>query len=157
MKRILNLFLISIIAILLFSHCSSDNTVEPSDHFEPEGWVFINGASERFIKIFQGKLEPNSKEYFEVPYQSETDHIKIKFLDSKKNEIDPPNKSDTKLSWKVTNPNVVEVERHNHDDKTDEWVFVLVGLKKDTTSIEFMVMHNDHIDVRSGLIKVVVK
>lgn len=157
MKRILNLFLISIIAILLFSHCSSDNTVEPSDHFEPEGWVFINGASERFIKIFQGKLEPNSKEYFEVPYQSETDHIKIKFLDSKKNEIDPPNNKETSLSWKISNPDIVKVERHVHDGKLEEWEFVMEGLKKDTTSIEFMVMHNGHVDVRSGLIKVVVK
>lgn len=157
MKRILNLFLISIIAILLFSRCSSDDHVHPSDHFEPEGWVFINESSERFIKIFQGKFEPNSKQYFEVPYQSETDHIKIKFLDSKKNEIDPPNNKETSLSWKISNPEVVNVERHFHNGNLDEWMFVMEGLKKDTTSIEFMVMHNGHVDVRSGLIKVVVK
>lgn len=149
MKKVSILFL----SLLFTISCSDNNPTEPEDHFQPEGWVFINGASQRFMQIFQGKFSVGSDTLFTVPNGENTDHISIKFLDSKGIEIDPPTDKDKKLSWDIMDTTIVWLERH--DD--EEWEFHLEGKKTGETEIQFYIMHNGHSDVRSGYIKVKVQ
>lgn len=152
MKQIIKLSLFIVLSIYFIS-CSESNPSEPEDHFQPEGWVFIDGTGARFMQIFQGKFKDGYSNEFLVPFLDDTDHIRIKFLDKNGNEIEPPDDKDKTLSWQISNPDVITLERHDGE----EWEFHLEGLKKDTTSIQFFIMHNGHSDVRSGLIKVKVE
>lgn len=84
---------IIIIIIILFSILSSscdDHSHSHSEHFAPEGWLFIDGSGSRFIQIFQGKFKSGSLTEFLVPLDGNTDHLKIKFLDKNEKEIEPP-------------------------------------------------------------------
>jgi len=85
-----------------------------------------------------------------VPFGEDTDHISIKFFDAEGKEIEPPTDTQKSLSWEINDTTVVDLERHDGE----EWEFHLFGKKKDTTSIQFFVMHNGHNDVRSGFIKI---
>jgi hypothetical protein len=149
MKKISILFL----SLLFIISCSDNNPTEPEDHFQPEGWVFINGASQRFMQIFQGKFSVGSDTLFTVPNGEDSDHISIKFLDGKKIEIEPPSDKDKTLSWDIKDTTMIGVHRHDGE----EWEFHLEGKKVGETEIQFYVMHNGHSDVRSGYIKVMVQ
>jgi len=145
--------LIILLSFLFIVSCSENNTTEPEDHFQPDGWVFINGASQRFIQIFQGKYKAGSDSLFAVPNGEDTDHIAIKFFDSKGAEIDPPTDKDKTLSWDIKDTTMIDIERHDGE----EWEFHIFGKKLGETEIQFYVMHNGHSDVRSGYIKVKVQ
>lgn len=138
--------------LLLFISCSEDDPTEPhQEHFEASGMVLIK-SGERFFKIFQGEIVSETK-VLEVPLSGLTDHYVIKFLDDDGNEFDPPTDSDKSLDWEITNPEIVEVYRHNETD----WDFHLRGLQEGTTEIEFRVLHIDHFGFRTPKIPVEVK
>ncbi len=149
MKKI-NIFSAIIFAIAILSLGCDDHSHPHSDHFAPEGWVFIDGTGSRFMQIFQGKFKSGSTTEFLVPFDDHTDHIKIKFLDKNEKEIDPPTSTEYTLQWEIADKSITDFERHDNE----EWEFHLKGLKEGTTTIQFHVMHAGHSDVRSGLINV---
>lgn len=151
MKRTLILALLALYSVIFIS--CEDHAHDHSDHFNPEGWVFIDGTSARFMKIFRGQFLDDSKKEFTIENGEKSEHFKIKFFDKNQQEIDPPSDTDHKLSWSITNENLFEVDRHDGE----EWEFHLEGKAVGITEIEFFVMHGDHKDVRSGKIKVVIE
>lgn len=150
MKKLLIFALSLALGAIFINSCSEDDPVAPANHFEPEGWVFIDGTGARFMTLFQGSFTDGSAEEFEAPIGGITDHIRIKFFDEDKNEIDPPDETDKTLGWEIEDESIVEVHRHDGA----EWEFHLKGLKEGHTEIEFFVMHNNHSDVRTGKIEV---
>ncbi|MCO5250860.1 MAG: hypothetical protein M9949_05490 [Candidatus Kapabacteria bacterium] len=145
--------LILALSVLIFLNNCSDDTHSPADHFDPEGWVFIDETGARFMQIYQGKFKSGSDEEFIVPYENDTDHYKIKFLDKNGKEIDPPTSEDYTLSWEIKDGSKLKLEQHDGE----EWEFHLEGLKLGETEIQFHVYHDGHSDVRSGFIKVKVE
>jgi hypothetical protein len=141
------------LSVLVFLNSCSDDIHSPAEHFDPEGWVFIDGTGARFIQIFQGKFKSGSDVEFKVPLGDDTDHIKIKFLDKNGVEMDPPTSKDYTLSWEIKDAGKIELERHDGE----EWEFHLEGLELGETEIQFHVLHDGHSDVRSGFIKVKVE
>jgi hypothetical protein len=141
------------LSVLVFLNSCSDDIHSPAEHFDPEGWVFIDGTGARFIQIFQGKFKSGSDEEFKVPLGDDTDHIKIKFLDKNGVEMDPPTSKEYTLSWEIKDASKIELERHDGE----EWEFHLEGLELGETEIQFHVLHDGHSDVRSGFIKVKVE
>jgi hypothetical protein len=148
--KIINICLISILSLAILSSSCDDYSHSHSEHFAPEGWLFIDGSGSRFIQIFRGKFISGSSTEFLVPLDGNTDHLKIKFLDKNEKEVEPPKSSEYTLRWEISDNSIVDVERHgNH-----EWEFHLKGLTEGTTTIQFHVMHGGHSDVRSGFINV---
>jgi hypothetical protein len=146
--KVLTAVLILSISALFISSCSDDDPSSPSnEHFEPEGWVFIDAAQQRFMTIWQGQFDAGSATKFELTVGEMTDHIDVEFLDADKDEIDAPDDDHYSLSWQIADETIVEV--HQDDGDEGEFEFHLKGLKQGTTEIEFMVMHGDHADVRT--------
>jgi hypothetical protein len=145
--------LILALSVLIFLNSCSDDINSPEEHFEPEGWVFIDGTGARFMQIFQGTFKPGSDEQFKVPLGDETDRLKIKFLNKNGVEIDPPTSEDYTLSWQIKDGSKLKLEQHDGE----EWEFHLIGLDLGETEIQFHVYHDGHSDVRSGFIKVKVE
>lgn len=149
-----NIFIVILaLSVLVILHSCSDDIHSPAEHFDPEGWVFIDGTSERFIQIFQGQFKPGSAQEFIVPLGDDTDHINIKFFDKNGVEIDPPTSKEYTLSWEIKDASKIKVERHDGE----EWEFHLEGLEVGETEVQFHVYHEGHSDVRSGYIKVKVE
>jgi hypothetical protein len=145
--------LILALSVLIILNSCSDDINSPEDHFDPEGWVFIDGTGARFIQLFQGKFRSGSDDEFKVPLGDDTDRLKIKFLDKNGVEIDPPTSEDYTLSWEIKDDSKLKLEQHDGE----EWEFNLEGLKLGETEIQFHVYHDGHSDLRSGFIKVKVE
>lgn len=142
---------LSVFLLLIFS-CSEEDPTEPHhEHFEASGMVLIK-SGERFFKVFKGEIISETK-MLEVPLNGLTDHYAVKFLDDEGNEFDPPTDPDKSLDWEITDPEIVEVYRHNITD----WDFHLRGLKEGDTEIEFRVLHIDHFGFRTPKIPLKVK
>lgn len=151
--KYIGLALLAFFTINLVSCTDDDPSVPQAEHFEPEGWVFIDATGNRFMTIWQGKFDESSDIEMSIAIGETSDHIRVKFLDENKNEIDSPDDDHYKLSWKIFDESLLNIDQHEEG----EFEFHLEGLKSGTTQIEFYVMHEDHIDVRTIQIPVIIK
>ena len=145
------LFTASIITLV---SCSDDDPISPQEeHFEPEGWVFVDATGTRFMTIWQGKFDTGSATTMTAPLNELTDHIEVKFLDENKKEIDAPDDEHYTFSYIIADTNLLELYQH----EAGEFEFHLKGKAAGTTEIEFYVLHEGHIDVRTIKIPVEIK
>jgi hypothetical protein len=150
--RVLKLLLVIAIASFIIISCE-DHTHEQGEHFEIEGWVFLDDSGNKLIEVFQGQFNPTLSNEFNVPLGQKTNDLNIKFLDDHSDLMEPPTDTDYTISWEISDTNVAKLNA----DKILDWKFNLEGLKADTTSIQFFIMHGGHIDARSGMIKIKVE
>ncbi|MCU0344774.1 MAG: hypothetical protein MUF28_13250 [Ignavibacterium sp.] len=147
--------LLSLIGIILLSFfmisCSDDDPVTPqSDHFEAEGIVFLESGI-KIADIFRGV----TTDTLFAPKGGQTSGIDVKFYNSNKEMINPPNSAEQTLAWEIDNPNLVGVWQHPGEEGGFE--FHLRGLVEGITQMEFFVMHEGHADFRSGKITIKVE
>ena len=147
--KVINYIFVIALAVLILSSCEDDTHVQ-GEHFELDGWVFLDNSGIKIIEIFQGQFNPNLSTEFNVQSGQKTEPIKLKFLDDHSDLMEPPTDTDYTLSWAVNDTTVAKINTEN----TLNWEFSLEGLKADTTSIQFFIMHGGHIDARSGMIKI---
>ncbi|HSW56475.1 MAG TPA: hypothetical protein VLH59_15430 [Ignavibacteriaceae bacterium] len=150
MRKILltltSLFLFS----LFFISCSDDPVTPQEDHFEAEGIVFLESGI-KIADIFRGV----TIDTLFAPKGGQTSGIGVKFYNSNKEMINPPNSAEQTLAWEIDNPNLVEVWQHPGEEGGYE--FHLRGLVEGVTQMEFFIMHEGHADFRSGKIIVTVE
>ncbi len=140
---VLLMFLFSII----FYGCSEESLQPQEEHFEAEGMVFYESGI-KIAEIFRG----GTQDTFFVKNGQQTSGIEIKFYNSSKQEIAPPNPSVQPLAWEITD--IAKTEVWQHPGEEGGYEFHLVGKSPGLTQIEFFVLHEGHPDFRSGKIYV---
>lgn len=148
-KITITLFTISIL-IFTLSACKEDALTESEDHFEAEGMVFYIGNS-KIVEIFRGV----TSDTFFVPLNNMTDTIKAKFLDSERNVITPYDYTLKPMSYEISDTAKVSIIQH--PDKKGSYEFIMQGKRAGVTNVEFFLLHEGHIDFRSGKIPVSVR
>lgn len=136
--------------LFLLVSCSDDPVTPQEDHFEAEGIVFLQSAI-KIAEIFRGV----TTDTLFAPSGALSAGIDVKFYNSNKEMINPPDPAEQSFAWQIDNPALVEVWQHPGEEGGYE--FHLRGLADGTTQIEFFIMHEGHADFRSGKITVVVK
>ncbi len=135
----------------IFISCSKDEPVAPQEeHFEAEGMVFYQSGI-KIVEIFRGV----TSDTFFVPLGDMTSGIKVKFLNPKREEINPPDYKKQPLAWQISDTSKVGVWQHSGEEGNYEFHFV--GKNDGRTEIEFFILHEGHPDFRSGKIPVVVR
>src|SRR5690606_1903391 len=119
-------------------------------HFEAEGIVFLQSGI-IIAEIFRGV----TSDTLYAPLGDMTAGIDVKFYNSNKQEMDPPDNEENTFSWEIDHPTVVDVWQHPGEEGGFE--FHLEGVSADTTFIEFFILHDGHADFRSAKIPVVVQ
>ncbi len=144
-----SLFLLLLAFSLFHFSCSEKEPTSPDkEHFKAYGFI-LETSGVVYMKVFKGQLDPQYNQYIEVTAGTMTDHLEIIFLDENGQEIKPPTDKDHSFSWNIADTNIAKVHRHG-----DEWEFHVVGVNPGETTIEFLVLHNDHPDFRSPKIKI---
>lgn len=146
--------LLAISVIVLSAGCGGDDPVSSQEeHFEAEGLVLVDSGV-RFFRYFQGVVDTTGSKpsHLEAHVGELTGHWSIRFLDSEGNEISPPNDPDTRFTWVIADPAIVEVFQDPGDE--GEFEFHLRGLQEGETTIVLEVTHVDHADFRSIPIEV---
>lgn len=141
-KRILSVFIILTVTILMFS-CKDDPMEPDMDHFEAEGIVLYQSGI-KVAEIFRGVTQDT---LFATVGQTST-HFEVKFYNSNKQELDPPDHTKQPFAWEIQDTSVVGVWQHPGEEGSYE--FHLVGKKVGLTQIEFFILHEGHADFRSG-------
>ena len=141
-------FSLVISAVATFTGCSDDDPLSSQEsHFEAEGLVIVDSGI-RFFRYFQGKIDTSGTNpgHLEAPLGL-TNHWSIRFLDAGGNEIAPPDDPNSRFTWTIADPAILEV----FQDKGDEgdFEFHLRGLKPGKTNITLEVTHVDHVDFRT--------
>lgn len=144
-RRILS-FLILALSIFVFS-CKDDPLEPKMDHFEAEGIVFYQSGI-KVAEIFRGVTQDT---LFAQVGQTSV-HFEVKFFDSNKNEMDPPDHTKQPFAWEIQDTSIVGTWQHPGEEGSYE--FHLVGKQLGTTNMEFFIMHEGHADFRSGKIPV---
>ncbi|NCS87339.1 MAG: hypothetical protein AUK34_07590 [Ignavibacteria bacterium CG2_30_36_16] len=160
MKKIIHLIgILLFISIFFLSGCNEDNpTIQPSEHFEPEGWVLRDATQRPILVVWQGYIQTlwqgNSiSDTLYAPLNALSDHITVKFLDAKKGIMNPPVDAEHEFAWMITDTTFFEIIRDNPTD----WAFHLKGKKEGKTTLELQVLHLGHVDVRTPKIPVIIK
>lgn len=128
-----------------FYSCSDESLQPQEEHFEAEGMVFYESGI-KVAEIFRGV----SQDTFFVKNGQQTAGIDIKFYNSSKQEIDPPNSSVQPLAWEISD--IAKTDVWQHPGEEGGYEFHLVGKSIGITQIEFFVLHEGHPDFRSGKI-----
>lgn len=142
-------FILFIVPLFTYS-CSDDPVSVQEEHYEAEGIVFYQSGI-KLAEIFRAVTDDT----LYAPVGDMTSGIDVKFLNSAKEEMDPPDEEDVSFSWEIDKTDVVDVWQHPGEEGGFE--FHLEGLIADTTFIEFFILHDGHADFRSGKIPVVVQ
>jgi hypothetical protein len=150
MKRILSSLLAITIFLLFTVSCSDEPLTPQEDHFEAEGIVFLQSGI-KIAEIFRGV----TTDTLFAPEGALSAGIDVKFYNSNKEMINPPDPADQSFAWQIDNPALVEVWQHPGEEGGYE--FHLRGLTEGITQIEFFIMHEGHADFRSGKITVAVE
>lgn len=141
-----NILLFTVLTLFLIS--CKDDPLEPNmDHFEAEGIVFYQSGI-KVGEIFRGVTQDTL--FARVGETSP--HFEVKFYNSNKDELDPPNADAKPFAWEIQDTNFVTVWQHPGEEGGYE--FHLVGKQQGLTNIEFFIMHEGHPDFRSGKIAV---
>jgi hypothetical protein len=136
--------------LLFFISCSDDPVTPQEDHFEAEGMVFYQSGI-KIAEIFRGVTQDT----LSIGASVEGPHTDIKFYNSNKVEIDPPDYTKQPLAWELADTIFAEIEQHAGEEGSYE--FHLVGKVAGITTVEFFIMHEGHADFRSGKIPVKVQ
>ncbi|WP_337872860.1 hypothetical protein [Ignavibacterium sp.] len=144
-RRILPILILSL-SIFIFS-CKDDPLEPKLDHFEAEGIVFYQSGI-KVAEIFRGVTQDT---LFAQVGQTSV-HFEVKFFDSSKNEMDPPDHTKQPFAWEIQDTSIVGIWQHPGEEGSYE--FHLVGKQLGVTNIEFFIMHEGHADFRSGIIPV---
>lgn len=139
-----------IIFSLFFITCSDDPVTPQEDHFEAEGMVFYQSGI-KIAEIFRGVTQDT----LSIGAGVEGPHTEIKFYNSKKEEIDPPDYTKQPLAWELADTTIAQIEQHAGEEGSYE--FHLVGKHTGYTNVEFFIMHEGHADFRSGKIPIKVQ
>ena len=150
MRKILLTLTSLFIFSLFFISCSDDPVTPQEDHFEAEGIVFLESGI-MIAEIFRGV----TTDTLFAPEGALSAGIDVKFYNSNKEMINPPNSAEQTFAWEIDNPNLVEVWQHPGEEGGFE--FHLRGLVEGVTQMEFFIMHEGHADFRSGKIIVTVE
>ncbi len=144
-------FLIGIFLLFLMTIACSDDPVSPKDdHFKAEGIVFLQSGI-KIAEIFRGQ----TSDTLTAPLGNMTAGIDVKFYNSNKVMIDPPDDPDLSFAWEISDTSIVGVWQHPGEE--GDFEFHLVGKVAGKTEMEFFIMHDDHADFRSGKISVKVQ
>ena len=129
--------------------CGDDDPVSSqADHFEAEGLVLVDSGI-RFFRYFQGIIDTTGTNaaHLEAEVGELTGHWSIRFIDTTGNEIAPPTDPDTRFTWVIADPSIVEVFQDPGDEGSFD--FHLRGLQAGETTIILEITHVDHADFRS--------
>ena len=146
--RLATIFMIFAFASIFTISCDDDPISPQSEHFEAIG-MYISSSGMEIASILRGETDDT----LYAVLGELTDHMDAQFYDEDENIVDPPDDEDSWLSWEIDDENIVEVWQHEGEEGGFE--FHLRGLQEGQTNIEFMIMHVDHADFRSGKIPVV--
>lgn len=150
MRKIFLTLTSSIISSLIFISCSDDPVTPQEDHFEAEGMVFYQSGI-KIAEIFRGLTQDT----LSIDVGEEGPYTDIKFYNSNKQEIDPPDYKKQPLAWEFADTTLANIEQHAGEEGSYE--FHLVGKVAGITNVEFFIMHEGHADFRSGKIPVKVQ
>lgn len=150
MHKILLMLTSLTILSLIFISCSDDPVTPQEDHYEAEGMVFYQSGIKR-AEIFRGV----TTDTLSADAGVEGPHTEIKFYNSSKQEMNPPDYKKQPLAWELADTSIVQIEQHAGEEGSYE--FHLVGKVAGNTEVEFFIVHEGHRDFRSGKIPVKVK
>lgn len=150
MRTILSSLITILALLIILNGCSDDPVSTQEEHFEAEGIIFLQSGI-IIAEIFRGV----TTDTLSAPLGDMTAGIDVKFYNSDKQQMDPPDNDENSFSWEIDHPAVVDVWQHPGEEGGFE--FHLEGLSADTTFIEFFILHDGHADFRSGKIPVVVE
>lgn len=151
MQKILHsslFMLLFIISIFQYSCTEKEPTSPDKEHFKAYGFI-LETSGVTYMKVFRGQIDPQYNQFIEVAAGTMTDHLEIIFLDEDGKKLSPPKDKDHSFGWNIADTNIAKVHRHG-----EEWEFHIVGVKPGETTIEFLVLHNDHPDFRSPKITI---
>ena len=141
--------LFTISALLLLAGCNNPLDNDDHEHHEhAEGAVLtMNGAE--IVRIEEGVVQSGQ---IEVTEGEETPLITIYFLNDE-GETFQPDETEYSLRWEDIDQSVAEVEQHDQDGA---WRFHIHGVAQGTTSVRFLLWHNDedHEDYETPLITI---
>lgn len=141
-RIILYFFMISTLTTIINS-CKEEPLQPDMNHFEAEGVVLYQSGI-KVAEIFRGVTQDT---LISVLGQTST-HFEVKFYNSNKQELDPPDYTKQPFAWEIQDTSLVGVWQHPGEEGSYE--FHLVGKQLGLTQIEFFVMHEGHADFRSG-------
>ncbi|BDQ02135.1 hypothetical protein [Ignavibacterium sp.] len=142
-QRIVLYFLVLFALTLILNSCKDDPLEPDMDHFEAEGLVLYQSGI-KVAEIFRGVTQDTLSA---VLGQTST-HFEVKFYNSSKQELDPPDHTKQPFAWEIQDTSLVGVWQHPGEEGSYE--FHLVGKQLGLTQIEFFIMHEGHADFRSG-------
>ncbi len=153
------IYLLSISFSIIFISCKDETSpVTPSsEHMEPEGWMIRDEALNPKLVVWQGVIQTSwngspVSDTLAAPIDSVSGRYSIKLLDDKKMIITQPASSDYVLKIVINDTSTAAIVQ----DLQAEWAFYLRGKNAGTTSLELLLFHLGHIDVRTPEIPVVV-
>ncbi len=150
MRKLLSTLVAIIFIAFLQLGCSDDPITPQEEHFEAEGIVFLQSGI-KIAEIFQGV----TSDTLLAPLGSMTTGIDVKFYNSNKEMIEPPNDPDLSFAWEIADTNTVSVWQHPGEEGSFE--FHLEGSSAGETLMEFFIIHEGHADFRSGKITISVQ
>lgn len=151
-QKFVSLFTLAIFACfsLFLSSCEEEHTHGPEEHFEPYGLQLRDASKTIFLKVFNGSLDAQYAQEFEVPLNSMTEGFTIEFLDKDGNIVEPPTGSVYSIGFNFSNRSLAEIYQHDGE----KYEFHIKGLNLGETELEITFNHNDHVDFRTPKIKV---
>lgn len=153
---------VTFIFVLTFiiSGCSkeSDPLLPQTEHLEPEGWILNDSTGSAAMVIWEGVIQTdwNGRRLADTLFCSlntTSQRYSIRFLDANKNVFDAPDEEDHTFGASVKEENIAGFIQ----DPLLKWSFRVQGKNTGTTSIELLVYHMGHVDVRTPFIPVTVR
>lgn len=142
-RRIILYFFAIITFSFLIVSCKDDPLEPDMDHFEAEGLVLYQSGI-KVAEIFRG----TTTDTLQAVVNQTSSHFEVKFYNSNKQELDPPDHTKQPFAWEIQDTSLVGVWQHPGEEGSYE--FHLVGKQPGLTQIEFFIMHEGHADFRSG-------
>jgi hypothetical protein len=141
------ILIISAVLLLILAGCKEDPHSHGEDHFEAIGVVIYSGDS-----VVASILRGVTSDTLKVTSNTNTPDYSVRFYNPQEQIVAGPTESEIRLSWNVDHSDIVEVEGHaSHGQK---YLIYLKGKNAGTTNVEFLLLHGDHADFRSGKIPV---
>lgn len=141
---------------VFYTGCDEDDSpAETGEHFDPLGWMVVDATSKPVLVLWMGAIQTEwegiaLQDTLIAPLGSLSPHYSVKFLNENKGIIPAPTDANHSLAFAIGDTAKLGTVQEG-------WSFHLRGKQEGNTTVEFQVLHLGHIDVRTGLIPVVVK
>jgi len=146
-KSVLSLFLISLFSLV---SCVEDEPLEPREENSYGEGIVIYSVGTKIAEIFNGK----TTDMLQASVTGFNKHMNVKFFDTDKNIVEPPDDEDIKFAWAILNDNLLEIF---HDPRIErQYGFIFIGKAEGLTEIEFFLLKNGSKVFSSGSIPVFV-